>query len=159
MENYLHGVHEQVKKAIEESNTKYKAQSDSHRCEVTFKVSDLVWAVLTCDRFPMGECNKLQERKVEPCEVMQKINDNAYKLRLSSHLKTFDVFNVMHLTPCFIDADSDDMNLRASSFQPGETNVEGSTDVELSNFELMAWSILTEKIFARKATIGRIWYN
>ena len=69
---------------------------------------------------------------------MQKINDNAYRLRLPSHLKTSNVFNVKHLTPCLIDAASDDMNLRASSFQLGESGVEGSTNVELSNSELMA---------------------
>jgi hypothetical protein len=38
--NYLQRVHEQVKKAIEDNNNKYKVQSESHRCKVTFKVGD-----------------------------------------------------------------------------------------------------------------------
>lgn len=52
------------------------------------------------------------------CEnQLQKINDNAYRLRLSSHLRTSNVFNVKHLNLCFVDAD---MNSRTSSFQSGE---------------------------------------
>ena len=120
--DYLRGVHDQVKKAIEDSNVKYKAQSDSHRCKVTFEVGDLVWVVLTRAHFPVSEYNKLRERKIGPCEILQKINDNSYWLRLPSHLKISDVFNVKHLTPYFVDADKDDMNSRASSFQPGETD-------------------------------------
>lgn len=150
MTDYLHGIHAQVKEAIEENNVKYKTQSDNHRCKVTFEVGDLVWDVLTHDHFTVGEYNKLQERKVGPCEVMQKINDNAYRLRLPSHLKTSDVFNVKHLTPCLIDATSDSMNLRASSFQPGETDVEGSINVELSNSELMALEYLDREDLRKK---------
>lgn len=71
MADYLCGVHEQVE-AIEERNAKYKAQSNSHQRKVTFKVGDLVWVILTYDCFPMGEYNKLQERKVGPCEVMKR---------------------------------------------------------------------------------------
>jgi hypothetical protein len=46
----------------------------------------------------MGEYNKLIERKTNHCEVLQKINNNDYKIRLPNHLKTSDVFNVQHLT-------------------------------------------------------------
>jgi hypothetical protein len=121
MMNYLR-VHDQVKKAIKDSNVKYKAQSDNHRHKVTFKVGDLVLVVLTRDRFPVSEYNKLRERKIGPYEILQKINYNAYQLYLPSHLKISDVFNVKHLTQCFVDADKDDMNSRASSFQTRETN-------------------------------------
>jgi hypothetical protein len=122
MTDYLRGVHDQVKKVIEDSNVKYKAQFNSYRRKVTFEVGDLVWAILTCDCFPIGEYNKLHERKIGPCEILQKINDNAYWLRLLSHLKISDVFNVKHLTPCSVDVDKDDLNSRVSSFQPGETD-------------------------------------
>ena len=59
-----------------------------------FEVSDLVWVVLTRDRFLVDEYNKLKERKISPCEVLHKINDNAYKIFLPHHMKTFIVFNV-----------------------------------------------------------------
>jgi hypothetical protein len=77
---------------------------------------------------PVNENNKLWERKIGPCEILQKINDNANQIRLPSHLKTSDVFNVKHLTPCFVDADKDDLNSRASSFQPGKLMKENNNN-------------------------------
>jgi hypothetical protein len=140
MAEHLRGIHEQVKLAIQDSNAKYKVQADSHRRQVLFEVGDFVWAVLTRDRFPVGEYNKLKERKVGPCEVLQKINDNAYRLRLPSHLKTSDVFNVKHLSPCFGDPEDTHVNSRTSSFQPGATDAGGSEsdEAELSDNSLMA---------------------
>jgi hypothetical protein len=75
---YLRGILEQVKLAIQESNDKYKSRVDRHRRQVLFDVGDFVWAILTRDRFPVGEYNKLKEWKIRPCEILQKINDNAY---------------------------------------------------------------------------------
>ncbi|KAE8676151.1 putative CCCH-type zinc finger family protein [Hibiscus syriacus] len=140
MAKYLRGIHEQVKQTIHESNTKYKTRVDNHRRQVLFDVGDFVWAVLTRDRFPVGEYNKLKDRKIGPCEVVQKINDNAYRLRLPSHLKTSDVFNVKHLSHCFVDPDDTTLNSRTSSFQPRATDAGGSEtdDAELSDCTLMA---------------------
>jgi mRNA-degrading endonuclease RelE of RelBE toxin-antitoxin system len=101
MADNLQGIYDQVKKAIKDSNATYKAHSHNHRCNVTFEVGDLVLVVLTRDHFPATKYNKLRERKIGLCEILQKINDNAYQFRLPSHLKTFDVFNVNHLIPCF----------------------------------------------------------
>ena len=42
--------------------------------------------------------NKLKERKIIPCEVLQKIKDNAYMLLFPTYLKTFNVFNGQHFT-------------------------------------------------------------
>ncbi|KAE8699360.1 putative CCCH-type zinc finger family protein [Hibiscus syriacus] len=129
-----------VKQTIHESNTKYKTRVDNHRRQVLFDVGDFVWVVLTRDRFPVGEYNKLKDRKIGPCEVVQKINDNAYRLRLPSHLKTSDVFNVKHMSHCFVDSDDTTLNSRTSSFQPGVTDAGGSEtdDAELSDCTLMA---------------------
>lgn len=55
----------------------YKARADRHHRQVLFDVGDFVWPVLTRDQFPIGEYNKLKERKIGPCEILQKINDNA----------------------------------------------------------------------------------
>ncbi|KAH7567705.1 hypothetical protein JRO89_XS07G0125600 [Xanthoceras sorbifolium] len=56
-------------------------------------------AVLTKDCFPVREYNKLDARKIGPLEVLQKINLNAYRLKLPNHIHTADVFNVKHLMP------------------------------------------------------------
>lgn len=82
----------------------------------------MVWAVFTHDIFCVDEYNKLWERKIEPCTIMLKINDNVYQLRLPSYLKTSYMFHVKHLTPCFVNADKDNLNSRMSSFQLGETD-------------------------------------
>ncbi|VFQ80062.1 unnamed protein product [Cuscuta campestris] len=122
MTEHLVSVHDQVICKIEESNKKYKARVEKHRRQVLFDVGDFVRAVLTKDRFPVGEYEKLKEQKIGPYEIVQMINDNVYRLRLPSHLKMSDVFHVKHLTPCFADSEEDDVNSRASSLQPGETD-------------------------------------
>ncbi|KAF5458536.1 hypothetical protein F2P56_022559 [Juglans regia] len=144
MVEHIQDIHEQVKLAIHESNAKYNVQANNHHRQVLFDVGDFVWAVLTCDRFPVEEYNKLKKWKIEPCEILQKINDNAYRLCLPSNLKTSDVFNVKHLRPYFVDSDGTTLNSRASSFQPEATDVGGSEsdDIELSDCMLMALKYL-----------------
>lgn len=94
MVDYLHDIHEQVKQIISNNKAKYKALVYTHYRRVVFEVGDLVQVVLTYDMFLVGEYKKLKERKIGPCEVFKKINDNAYKICLPHHLKTSDVFNV-----------------------------------------------------------------
>ena len=55
--------------------------------------------------------------------MLEKINPNAYRLKLPSHVRTADVFNVKHLIP-FTDYSSDDADSRANPVQPGENDVE-----------------------------------
>ncbi|XP_041020439.1 uncharacterized protein LOC121262075 [Juglans microcarpa x Juglans regia] len=104
-----------TQKAIQASNAKYKVCevcADNSRHQVLFDVEDFVWAVVTRVCIPVGEYNKLKDRKIGPCEVLQKINDNAYRLHLPSHMRTSDMFNIKHRSPCFV---NDGMNSRASS--------------------------------------------
>lgn len=142
MTDYLGGVHDQVKQVIKDSNTKYKTKFDSYKRKVTFEIGNLVWVVLTHYHFLVSKYNKLQEKKVGRCEVLQKINANGYRLRLPSYLKSSHVFNVKHLTTYFVDANEDNVNSRASSFQPGKIDAGESTYAKLSDFELMALEYL-----------------
>lgn len=80
--------------------------------------------MLTHDKFPVGEYNKLKEKKISPCKVLQKINNIAYRLCLRSHLKTFDV-----LTSYL----EEEQNSRTSSLQPGENDV--AEVIETKGFE------------------------
>ena len=43
--------------------------------------------ILTKDRFPVGEYNKLSVKKIGTVEIVEKINSNAYHLKLPSHIK------------------------------------------------------------------------
>jgi hypothetical protein len=89
-----------------------------------FEEGDFVWMILTKDRFPLGEYNKLAARKIGPVEIVKKINANEYQLKLPSHNKTSDVFNIKHLVPFIDDSSKEDANSRANSLQPGEDDVD-----------------------------------
>jgi hypothetical protein len=66
----------------------------------------------------------LAAHKIGPVEIVKKINANAYQLKLPSHIKTSDVFNVKHLVPVIDDSSKEDVNLRANSLQPGGDDVD-----------------------------------
>lgn len=119
----LHQIHQQTHSRLTASTAKYKLQADQKCQIVEFSVGDYVWAILTRDRFPAHENNKLAARKIGPLEITDKINQNAYHLQLSSHVHTSDVFNVKHLIPYSTDASSEDemaSDSRANLFHPGE---------------------------------------
>ena len=58
-----------------------------------------MWAVLTKDRFSVGEYNKLSAKKIISLDIIEKINPNAYRLKLPSDIRTVDVFNIKYLIP------------------------------------------------------------
>ena len=104
----LQDVHNLTRQNLLESIAKFKRDADRKRCLVDFEVGDFVWAVQTKDRFPISEYNKLSARKIGPVEIIEKINSNAYRLKLPSHIHTTDVFNAKHLVPFHGDSSSED---------------------------------------------------
>lgn len=94
------------------------------RRAVEFEIGDLVWAILTKDRFSVGDYNKLAARKIGPLEILEKINLNAYRLKLPSHITTSDVFNVKHLVSYIGDLSTEDSNSRVNSLKPGKDDVD-----------------------------------
>ncbi|GJS92900.1 putative reverse transcriptase domain-containing protein [Tanacetum coccineum] len=117
----LHDVHKVVHENLVRANSKYKQDADHKQRHVDFEEGDFVWAVLTKYRFPVGEYNKLSAKKVGPLEIVEKINSNAYRLKLPSHIRCSDVFNVKHLIPFHGDSSDDDlaMNSRTNFVYPG----------------------------------------
>lgn len=87
----IHSVHNKVVTNLEASSASYKAAADSHRRRIVFEVGDQVWAFFTKDRMPAREYNKLKAKKIGPLEVLERINDNAYRLQLPAHINTSDV--------------------------------------------------------------------
>ncbi|PKI64757.1 hypothetical protein CRG98_014826 [Punica granatum] len=120
--NGLQEIHQAVYDHLTEANAKYKQAADKKHCSVEFEVGDFVWAILTKERYPAGEYNKLSARKIGPVEVIEKINSNAYRLKLPSHIRTADVFNVKHLIPYTGDS-SDEDDSRVNSLHPWENDV------------------------------------
>ncbi|GJU91380.1 putative nucleotidyltransferase, ribonuclease H [Tanacetum coccineum] len=64
----LHDVHKVVHENLVRVNSKYKQDADHKRRHVDFEEGDFVWAVLTKDRFHVGEYNKLSI-KIGPMDI------------------------------------------------------------------------------------------
>lgn len=62
----LQEIHEAVRDNLSQANAKYKKAADKKRRHVEFDVGDLMWAILTKDRFSAG--HKLATNKIGPME-------------------------------------------------------------------------------------------
>lgn len=84
-----------------------------------------MWVVLAKDIFSFGDYNKLSARKIGLVEIVEKINSNAYCLKLPSHIQPADVFSVKHFIPFYNSSNEDDGQIsRAKFLSPGEDDVE-----------------------------------
>ncbi|GKA85915.1 putative reverse transcriptase domain-containing protein [Tanacetum coccineum] len=109
----LHDVHKAVHENLVCVNSKYKQDADHKRRHVDFEEGDFVWAVLTMDHFPIREYNKLSAKKIGLLEIVEKINSNAYRLKLPSHIRCSNVFNVKHLIPYHGYSSDDDLAMNS----------------------------------------------
>jgi len=128
-------LHEQVRQRIIKQNSRYKTNRDKHKRHQIFKVGDLVWIHLRKERFPKQPNAKLSPRADGPFKIVQKINDNAYKVELPGTYGVSTTFNVVDLSP-YLD-DEPDINSRASSVQPGEDDTE--QDINMADFGVREW--------------------
>ncbi|GKE98463.1 hypothetical protein Tco_0021814, partial [Tanacetum coccineum] len=92
----LHDVHKDVHENLVCANSKYKQDAD-HK-----------W-------------RHLSAKKIGPLEIVEKINSNAYRLKLPTHIRCSDVFNVKNLVPYHGDSSNDDLaiNSRTNFVYPG----------------------------------------
>ena len=120
----------------------YKARANKHRKAIAFKPEDLVWIHLRKERFPSRRKNKLMTRSDGPFKVLERVNDNAYKLKLLGDMGVSSTFNVGDLTPYHKDEEDGD-DLRENHIQEGEdeanfmaTQVQESSQILLSAHKL-----------------------
>ena len=92
-------MHELTKENIEHMNAKYKLAGDKGRKHVVFAPGHLVWLHLRKDRYPNLRKSKLMPRADGPFKVLEKINDNAYKLELHADFGVSPTFNIADLKP------------------------------------------------------------
>ncbi|XP_065866582.1 uncharacterized protein [Euphorbia lathyris] len=78
----VQSIHEKVRKHIEAKNRRVASKVNRHRKRVVFAPGDLVWVHFRKERFPGLRKNKLQPRGNGPFRVLQRVNDNAYKIDL-----------------------------------------------------------------------------
>ncbi|KAF7144658.1 hypothetical protein RHSIM_Rhsim04G0098200 [Rhododendron simsii] len=132
----LQQVHKDTEQRLQRVTMKYKEAADKQRRLVEFEVGDFVYAILTKDRYTAHEYNKLAARKVGPVEIIEKISPNAYRLKLPSHVRTADVFNVKHLIPFRGDSSDDEANSRANFFLEGEDDAVAIEECYFRHFKL-----------------------
>jgi hypothetical protein len=81
-------------------------------------VGDLVWLHLRKDRFPELRKSKLMPRGAGPYNILEKINDNAYKLELPPEFRVSPTFNITDLKPYL--GGEDELESRTTPLQEGE---------------------------------------
>lgn len=70
-----------------------------------FKLGDWVWLHLRKEQFPEQRHSKLLPKGDGPFQVLERINDNAYKLDLPGEYNISASFNVVDLSPFDVDED------------------------------------------------------
>lgn len=101
--NEVKRLHEKVRENIEKKTKQYAIQANKRRKHVIFKPGDWVWVHLRKERFPASRKTKLHPRGDGPFQVVERINDNAYKLDLSGEYGISSTFNVADLSPFVFD--------------------------------------------------------
>jgi hypothetical protein len=91
-------LHESVRQHIEKKNEQYANKANKGRRQVIFEPGDWVWVHMRKERFPSRRRSKLHPRGDGPFQVLERINDNAYKLDLPGEYNISATFNVSDLS-------------------------------------------------------------
>ncbi|XP_027362465.1 uncharacterized protein LOC113870066 [Abrus precatorius] len=118
---YVQSLHERVRAQITKKNEHYARLANKRRCEVSLDIGDWVWLHLKKERFPSQRKSKLSSRGDGPFQIVEKINNNAYKLDLSSEYGVIATCNICDLCPYFADdrEDDDGLDLRTNPLEEG----------------------------------------
>ncbi|WVZ83846.1 hypothetical protein U9M48_030943 [Paspalum notatum var. saurae] len=113
-------LHATTKETIEKMTEKYRDAGSKGRKELKLKAGDLVWLHLRKDRFPDLRKSKLMPRADGPFKIIEKINDNTYKLELPPEFGVSPTFNIADLTPYL--GEEDELESRTTPLQEGEND-------------------------------------
>ena len=91
-------LYERVREKTEKSNASYHTEANKHRRMVVFQHGDLIWVHLRKERFQQKRKSKLSPRAGGPFEVLERINDNAYRVALPGEHGVSTTFNVADLS-------------------------------------------------------------
>ena len=91
--------HKTTKENIEKMTKKYRITGSKGRKELKLEPGDLVWLHLRKDRFSELRRSQLMPRADSPFKILEKINDNAYKLELPPDFGISLTFNISDLKP------------------------------------------------------------
>ena len=109
---FVKQINEKARLNIERRTEQYAKQANKGRRQVVFEPGDWVWVHMRKERFPSQRRSKLLPRGDGPFQVLERINDNAYKLDLPGEYNVSATFNVTDLSPFDVGDD-----LRTNPFQ------------------------------------------
>ena len=111
-------MQERVKNQIENQTKVYSTKGDRGRKELVLNKGDWVWLHLRKDRFPTKRKSKLSPRGDGPFQVLERINNNAYRLDLPEEYGVNTTFNISDLIPFAGGADIEEEELTDLSSNP-----------------------------------------
>ena len=91
---------------IAQKNKRVASQANKERRRVIFEPGDWVWVYMRKERISTHRKTKLHPRGDGPFQILEKINDNVYKVDLPDEYKVSATFNVSDLSPFDVGEDS-----------------------------------------------------
>ncbi|XP_071920649.1 uncharacterized protein [Coffea arabica] len=88
---FVRDLHTKAGANIEKRTLQYIQSANKGRRKMVFEPGDWVWIHMRKERFPIQRRNKLLPRGDGPFQVVERINDNAYKLDLPVSLQGIKV--------------------------------------------------------------------
>ncbi|XP_047264291.1 uncharacterized protein LOC124896676 [Capsicum annuum] len=113
-------LHEKVRNQLEKNNQEVAKRANKGRRRLVLEPSNWVWVHLRKKRFPTQTKANLMPRGNDPFQVLERINDNAYKIDLPPKYQVHNTFDVCDLSPVDTIKVEEPVNLRPNSFQDGE---------------------------------------
>ena len=95
---FVRDLHSKVRAHIEKKTKLYAENANKGRKRVVFEPGDWVWVHMRKERFPDKRKSKLHPRGDGPFQVLERINDNAYKIDLPGEYNVSATFNVSDLS-------------------------------------------------------------
>lgn len=101
----MKNIYEKERHQLEKINDKAATINNKGRNRMMFEPSGWVWILLRKERFPQKRNKKLLPRGEVPYQVLQRTNNNAYKIDIPNDILVHDAFNVSDLSPCVVGHD------------------------------------------------------
>ena len=109
-----------MKNRIEKQNFKVASRINKGWKKIIFQPDDWVWIHFRTERFTSQRKTKLYPRGDDPYQVLERINNNAYKIELQEECSVHSIINVADLSSFDIDDDFPDS--KTNPFEEGEND-------------------------------------
>lgn len=95
-------IHSKVKETLEKNNSKLVHQNNHGIKKVVLRPGDWLWVFFQKERFLHDRKENLSPRGDDLFKVLERINENAFKIDLPSEHNVHNVFNISHLSSCVV---------------------------------------------------------